>query len=459
MFTKNLLYSALLAILFNNCATKTKSFVSTIPKEFYNKILVDPEISNMNMIANINVAELEKKANSNIAELLYEDNNITDDNYILKVWRKGDLKIIPKNGLIEIQLPLKIYAKALIDLGFFKQEKESTFEVIPSYITKISLSPDWKVITQTSANGYKWIIKPTINIGPVEIDAAPFIEKILNDQQSKIALEADKIIANSVNIKEYVENGWKILQTPIAISEKYNSWLTITPTDVFFIPIHGDDKTLKVGVSVKGKTETFVGEKPAVNYLPIPSLSNFQASDNTYNINLVARISFAQASIIAKQNLLKQEFATEKYKIKIDDIDFFGAGNNLVVKTMVSGDIDATIFLKGIPAFDSSSNSIIVQNLDFDLETKNKLFKVADWLSHGTFIKKMEKNLVFPLKTQTDEAKLYLQKLLTANKINDYVTLNGTVNSLTPKKIDIINEYFVLQIGAKGKIEMNLSGF
>jgi hypothetical protein len=456
------LFALIILSILYSCKTSNKGKISALaPKEFYNKAEIDPEISHINMLTGIPVAALEKRANDNIPELLYEDNNIDDDGYSIKVWRKGGLKIIPQKGMIEFRLPLKIHAKAKIDLGFLKHEQEADFELTPSYVTRISISPDWKIISKTTSNGYQWVTKPTVKIGPMEIDIAPFIEKILDKQQDKIGAEIDNIVAANVSIKSYVESAWQLIQTPIPLADKYNAWLKISPKEVFFIPIHGDTSVLKAGVAIKGMTNTFIGEKPGVVYTPVPDISVYDEPDNSFKINLLARISFATASAIAKENIKRQKLNLNdgKNKFKIDDIEIYGSGEKLIVKATVSGDVNGVIYLSGNPYYDSSTTSISVKGLDFELETKNQLLKTADWLAHGVFIKKIEKALTFPIKSQTEEAKAYLQKFITDNKINNYVTINGNIESISAQKMLIIDNYILLQIAARGIINMSLSGF
>ena len=421
---------------------------------------MEPDVSYVQVRAAFSVKELQKKANAEIPEVLYEDNNIEDDNYTIKVTKKDVLKITPKGELIEIRLPLKVYAKARINLGFFKKEQEASFEVTPIYLSRIKVLPDWKIETKTSSNGYDWITKPKISIGPVDIDIAPYIEGLLDKEQDRIASEVDKQIADNLNIKSHVEKAWELIQSPIAISEKHNAWIKISPKEVFFVPLTGDTAIIRAGIGIKGITESFVGEKPGVIYQPLPNLSVYSPNEDAFNINLLARVSFEKASSIARENLVGQTFTFDdnKYAIKVEDIDIYGSGEKIVVKTRLSGSINGEIFLKGIPIYDSTTMTIKIKNLDYDMDTKNQLLKTADWLAHGTFVKKMEKNFYFPVKPQIDEAKNYIQTMLNNNKVNPYVIVNGKINELIPKKLLIIDDYFLIQINASGKLDLNITG-
>lgn len=447
-----------ISFLFFSC---TKKFAINQPTEFYNKLISSKEPSSFTVLASFPIKDLEKTANARVPTMLYEDNNIEDDNYTLKVGRRGDIQIKPKGDLIFIKIPIEIYAKTQVNLGFFKSSYDANFQLNVNYYSKISATSDWKIITTTTSNGFEWITQPTIKIGPLELNISAFVEKKFNEELQRFSFEIDKIIAEKISLKEYVDQAWNTLQTPIEIQKDNNSWVKITPNEVFFIPPFGDTTLLKTGIKINCIAETFFGRKPETSLLPLPLLKIANASSDSFNLNLSMQLSFKYAAELAKLHLKGKNFSFQdgKKNINITDLELYGSGEKVVAKTTIEGDFKGIIYFAGIPQYDSATACIKINKLDFSIDTKNKLFKAANWFAHGTLVKKMEKEFVFPVKDQIEEAKVKMNKALLNNKINNFLTINGQLNSVTPKKLYIIEDFFLLQIQSKGKLSLDIGAF
>ena len=443
----------------------SKKFVAPKPEEFYKSPETLSELSNVNIITTIAVSDLQKQLNSQVPVKLYEDNNIEDDNYMITVSRRSDIQMVPKGSLINFKIPLNISGKARLKLEQFgleiKQEKDASFAIDINYVTKITATPDWKLITRTSSNGYNWITKPTIKLGIIDFNVAPFLEKILDEQQDNIAKEIDKQVADKLSLKEHVIKAWETIQTPFSISDEYNAWVKISPQEVFLIAPYGDNQSISTGIGVKGIAETFLGKKPEATIAPLPPLKIMEKPTNEFSINLISKVSMNWVSDMAKKNFKDKTFSSEDNKkaVKIEDIDLFGSGEKIIVKALMSGSFNGVVYLSGTPVYDTVNAVIKFKNMDFDIQTKNKLYKTANWLAHDYIMKKLQPLFVFPVKQQLEEAKTTITKNLTNNKVNNFLTLNGKVNDINPRKLLIVEDYFLVLIEAKGNLNLNVSGF
>ena len=65
----------------------------------------------INMPILIKLKDIENKTNSLLNGLIYEDNDLEDDDIEMKVWKLSPIIISNKDGKIKTVLPLKVQAK------------------------------------------------------------------------------------------------------------------------------------------------------------------------------------------------------------------------------------------------------------------------------------------------------------------------------------------------------------
>ncbi len=446
-------YNICIAFILFSCAKKA---IVTGPKEYYLKPEFQSEVSVLNMIANFPTANVAQILNSKMPEVIYEDTNIDDDNYTLKVTKRASFIVEPQAEYIYLIAPLKIEAKARLSAGFIKAEQEGSFELDVKFRLQPGLTPDWHITTSAMPAGFQWITEPKVKLGPFDISVAPFLEKIITKQQEQIAKEIDKRVLTSFDIKPLVEEAWKYVQYPIPVNKAINAWTKIDPIAVYFIPMDGTAENIKFGLGIKAKLETTVGNKPVFENSSLPSLSFGNYSDSLFTINLVSKIGLKEASDIAKEQLAiaPLSFENGKYKININDVDFYGSGKNIVVKALLSGDYNGLLYLYGIPYYDTTTTTIKIKDLNFATDTENKLKQTYSWLFKGYLKKQLTKHLQFPLNNKANGAAETLTNYINNLKIADGIKMNAKIYSVAPDKIQIGEGELIFSVRAKGKLQL-----
>jgi len=428
------------------------------PKEYYLKPEFQTEVSVLNLIAAFPTANIEQVLNRKVPTTIYKDSIMDDDNYTLHVTKRASFIIEPQGEYIFLTAPLKIDAKARLSAGFIRAEQEGSFELDVKFRLQPGLTPDWRITTSTMPAGYKWVTEPKVKLGPFDISVAPFLEKIITQQQARIALEIDKRVFEYFDIRPFVEEAWKYVQYPIPVNKAVNAWTKVEPQSVYLIPINGSKENIRFGLGIKAKLETTIGTKPAFENTPLPSLSTGSYSDSLFSINLVSKIGMKEASTLAKEQLTITPLAFEngKYKINITDLDFYGSGNKLVVKALISGSYNGLLYLYGIPYYDSTTTSVKIKDLNFSTETENKLKQTYSWLFKGYLKKQLTKYLQFPLNNKANGAAASLTDYLNNLNIAKGIKIKAVVNSVAPNKILIGDGELILLVRAKGKLELQV---
>lgn len=459
----------LLSLLIGACSTK-KAFLANQPDAAYQKAVERvKEISTLNIPIEIPLSEVERKINEQLGNLLFEDNSLDNnggDNLMLKVNKRLPLMIEAKGGnQFNIKVPVNIWAKAgwkveKFGLAVAKYE-ETQFDIDINFLTRISMDENWKINTTTSPNGYKWISEPKVKIGFFDVPITSIIEKIVDRELPNVTQIIDAEVGK-INLKPQVETAWKAVQSPFLINEAYQAWLKVTPLEIMMTPLSNKGRNVRVGLGIKASTETFIGNKPSDAVMAaIPGLKLVNQLEEKFEVGLIAQIPYSQARKLAMDQTggKTYEFMEGKYKITVVDLDVYGQSDFLVVAATLTGSLNGKVFLKGKPLFDPKTNSLKMSELDYDLDTKNKLAKTADWLAHGKFLKLMEPYFSISVASQLEEAKKMIQKNLAGNQFNKNINLNGQLDQLTPEKIYLTESGIQAVISAKGKIEVRVAGF
>lgn len=440
------------------------------PEEKYNQVKMPAgrQLSVINIPVSISMAEVEKQINTRLKDLLYEDSSLENngnDNLMLKVWKRDPITVQALHDVFHITVPLKIWAKGglpLDKLGIHISEfKETEFALNVHFATKVSIDKDWQVHTQTSANGFDWISKPVLKIGFLEFSLASVAGRMIDKQQDKLAAQIDQQVEQNLDIRKHIEQGWHTLQQPLLISKQYEIWLRILPSQVLMTPISGQGRQATALIGIKAFTETSFGQKPEVEAKEqIPALEVVQHIPDSISIGLMGEISHTQASNILRENFLNKDFTFNegKHHVTLTGIDLYGSGENLVIKAGLTGSAEGNIYLKGKPYFDPATQSVMLQNLDYDLDTKNKLLKTANWLAKGRFVQKMQEAFRLPLEKQITQAKELIQANLTGKQIAKGIVLNGQLDKLTPSEVYITPTSIVATALAKGKVKVHIEG-
>jgi len=459
----------LLSLLIGACSTK-KAFLANQPEAAYQKSVERvKEISTLNIPIEIPLSEVERKINEQLGNLLFEDNSLDNnggDNLMLKVNKRLPLSIEAKGGnQFNIKVPVNIWAKAGWKVEKFgltvAKYEETQFDIDINFLTRISLDQNWKITTTTTPNGYKWISEPKVKIGFFDVPITSIIEKIVDRELPNVTQIIDSEVGK-INLKPQVETAWKAVQSPFLINEAYQAWLKVTPLEIMMTPLSNKGRSVKVGLGIKASTETFIGNKPSDAVMAaIPGLKLVNQLEEKFEVGLIAQIPYNQARKLAMDQTggKTYEFMDGKYKITVVDLDFYGQGDFLVVAATLTGSLNGKVFLKGKPIFDPTTNSLKMSDLDYDLDTKNKLARTADWLAHGKFLKLMEPYFSISVASQLEEAKKMIQKNLAGNQFNKNINLNGQLDQLTPEKIYLTESGIQAVISAKGKIEVRVAGF
>ena len=480
---KQILITLTIAIILQGCASSNPSTKSSsgvgggvsttvtqsnpeAPKEsyLYKGKQVEKNVSTIGIPFEISMADVERQINASVKDLVFEDNSMEDnnyDNFMCKVYKRDNIVVTTQNEAFTFNVPLKVWAKVGYKvMGMSIPPQELNFEFNVKFGSKFSIAPNWEANVQSFPIGYEWIKKPTVRLAGFDISLAGLVERALNSKQDAILKALDDAVRKNVEIKKYIVQAWNAAMQPYLLSEKYRTWLKITPTELQMTPLISVNNKVKATIGIKAITETVTGAKPA--FLPVitvPDLKLVASIPDDFQVGIMAEIPLSEATKLTGDTLIGQNFSFKdgKYNVQVTDIDIYGDNEKMVIKSGLKGNINGKIYFKGTPAYDPIKKTVYLDNFDYDLQTKNFLVGTANWLFQGVFAKNMKESMTFNIGGQIDEMKKQMQANLN-KQVSKGVTLRGNVFDLTPDKVYLTPNSIICVINAKGKLDIKIDG-
>ena len=480
--TTSFIYSLLLvtamSITLTGCSSTDKLNASAPEATTVAAPAYRPQLSSITVPVSISVAAMEDKLNEEVKGILYRDTNLDDDNVAVTVSKGGRMSIRAEKDKVYFSVPLRIYAKGRWKWDPCKlcpaidKTEDTTFDMVIKTESKIGLTDDYRINTITSGD-FEWgNTKPVLELGPLKIGLARFVEPALRNQMATLSKQLDKELQSRLDMKKYVAQAWQMVQEPVKLDDDMNAWLTVVPKEVRMAPLYAQNGTLNtrlgitsyISVTTDGKPQTQINKN-----LPKLIVDNRLADD--IQIGLTTTIPYAHASKMVQAQVAKQTYKFDggKSELTVNDAAILPGGEQLVLMLDVNGKTKAGLFtkkivgkvyLRGTPYYDAQTASIKVRDVDYDLDTKDKLLNTASWLAKNKFKDMIQAQVSFPVQSQLDDAKKMLQSTLDKQgRVNESLLLRGSIKHITPDNIYLTKDGIKAVVNAKGTLTATVDKF
>jgi hypothetical protein len=422
-----------------------------------------PSTLNVPLLIRTDVAQ--KMINQQLTGVLYETDTMTIANIKpvkLKVWKKDSITISLQGDELLYRVPLKIWMQFSFTVGALglshTEYQDVEASIALTFRSRIFVKNNWKIVTMTKPEGYEWLSDPVVKVRILSIPVKPVADFILARQKASFGEMIDKAVADLLDVKKMISPLWYKMQNPLLIvSDPDSLWLRLKPQGVYMTQLEGNDGSIKGSIGIKSVAETFFGtQPPAEKQDSLPEFVIPGQVDSSFVINLYNELSYESASQITRSLLIGQSFSSGKYEAIINDVNIYGMDGYAVVSIDLSGYYKGKIYVIGKVVYDSLNQSISIQDLEFDLNTKNRLVKTANALFHSTIISKLKPYLTYPLKQTILESQLVTQKMLSNKEISKNVYINGRLDSLNIAAINCTNAGIRTSLLGKGVLTLQI---
>lgn len=455
------------SILFvSSCATTSKIGALKPEPDDATPLIYENTPSFINMPISVKLKDIENQTNALLSGLIYEDNNIEDDDIEMKVWKLAPITI--KNDIgekgekIRTILPLKAIVKYRIGtkkLGIEMYDtREFHLDGVVTLVSDVSLI-NWKLNTKTELKSLDWNESPTMTVFGKNVPLTYLINPAVKLFKSKIERKIDDAIAKSLDFKPNVLAALEKICVPFLMNDTYESWLRIVPLEIYSTNAKLKNDTFVLDMGMKCNMETLIGKQPE---------SKFNASKiilkpvtkipEDITANIVAISTYQEASKIMTKNFAGQEFGSGSKKVKVQNVAIWHKKGKMIIALDVLGSVNGTIYLAGFPQYNEKTKEVFFDQLDYALDTKNKLMRTANWLVQGLVLKKIEQSCRYSIKPNLEEGQKSMLTYLKNYSPMQGVFVNGKMEDIQFQKIQLTNQAIIAFIKVKGTISVSVDG-
>ena len=450
----------------SSCSTSSK--IATLKPEPDNAdpLVYENSVSFINLPISVKLKDVENQTNTLLNGLIYEDNNIEDDNIEMKIWKLAPISITNdpavSGGKIKTILPLKVNFKYRIGtktLGVdLYNTKEFNLNGVVTLTSDVALT-NWKLITKTELKSLDWKESPTMVVFGKNVPVTYVMTPAIKLFRAKIEKSIDAAIEKSMDFKPNVLAALEKICTPFQMSEAYESWLRITPIEIYSTNAVLKNDTFLMDMGMKCTMTTLIGKKPE---------SKFDASKiilkpvtkipNQISANIAAISTYAEASKIMTKNFAGQEFGSGSKKVTVQKVDLWHKNNKMVIALDVLGAVNGTIYLTGFPLYNSQTKELYFDQLDYALDTKNKLMRTANWLAQGLILKKIQESCRYSIAPNLEEGKKSMGTYLKNYSPMAGVFVNGKIENIEFQKVQLTNKAIIAFLKINGTVNVAVDG-
>ena len=322
---------------------------------------------------------------------------------------------------------------------------------IVKFDSTISTTPDYTLTATTHVEPINFL--DPIRLTVLNIDFTNKLRDILQPQLDKVPEVIDPMVPGFTNAKPLCQKAWDSLSAPINLAP--DLWLLINPQAVSASNLNGTGNTVIETLSLTAKPEVISGTQPSATSTPLPPLSQ-GSSANNFHVSVKGTLNFDDATKTLSDKVVGRMYPISGHPVKIEKIDIYGTGQEVVAQVTVSGDLAATVFLVGKPTYNPDTGNFYIPDLDYSIETKNVLAKVADWFLHDEFKKSLQAETTWNLTGDLSKAKELLHDAIN-RRISSNVTLSGTVNDPIQPTITSTSSAFIITATVDGTIAAHVT--
>jgi hypothetical protein len=301
-----------------------------------------------------------------------------------------------------------------------------------------------------------WIQEPTVRLLGIKIGVRKIAENLLDKRRADIETAIDEAVHDELRLDKQVNRIWRDIQKPVRISRNPEEiWIVPRPFSVAVAPVSGNSQHITLPIQIAFRVDTRIGEMPVIDRLePLPRLLRRNRLPDASRLEVLARVPYAALNQVLDRTLSKQKLDLAGGNIKIKDVSVYGGGRSLIMKADVSGAVNGTLYFRGLPTFDTLTNMVRVQDVDYDVVTKEYLFSTADWLLHDHLRDTLQSVMKVPLRYNVDALPEKIETAFARGKAGKKSDLDVDRFRLVPQRIVVRPEGIEILIKVESRVDL-----
>ncbi len=326
---------------------------------------------------------------------------------------------------------------------------EGERKVTVNFQAGLTLKGDYHVVPVIKAMEPRPIDKCTVCFWGQDITST--VMQRLKAQLDEASVSMTSTIS-AMDLRPQFQKVWDMLNAIQPISNY--GYLQINPQQIRVSDLTADKDTLRLSIGISAKPRV-TQVRPTETRTVIPDIT-VGPSRKGFSIHTDAVMHYDSLSNILNAAMNKKRIDAEgsgKYVI-VEKVQVYGSGSSMLnLKMVFSGSVSGTFYLSGKPAYDAAKKELKLDDLNYDIRSKDMALKAGEWLFNKKIMRELEKYTRFDLRS-------YEQMLLT--KINSEfnrelrkgISLLGSVKTVNIEKIYPFTDQLIIRFGSTGDMEI-----
>ena len=381
--------------------------------------------------------------------------------YAREMWERDPLRLSIHDDQVDVSAHVRYRARLAahpcaplvgcrwVELGSCGTDSEMpTMDI--GLRTTLTYTREWTVLPRTRPLP----VRPGVRckLTEAKIDVTERVREMVQGVIDRAAPQVDEKIRDAVELRRRVEDLWSDIQQPIRASR--DVYLLIQPESVSATPPRGKGTTLTTSVAVTVRPRVIIGDRPPVAELPLPPGGRV-APGRGFQVQLLAELPYAVVDSMLAKKLAGRTFDAHGHKVTVVGTNLYGSGDRVVLKVRVKGDARGTIYLVGTPRFDPATQVISVPDLDFSVESKELLPRVAEWLMGDQLRDELRGAAHFELADRIASIRGDVDQALNRN-LGRSVRMSGGVDALRPLGVFVFSRSLAAVVAADGHVQIHV---
>lgn len=242
-----------------------------------------------------------------------------------------------------------------------------------------------------------WSVLPSVTVPPATIgnrcrltalnfDVSDRIASTVRDHFVGLVSNFTSSLKSKLMFHDLAAEAWQKISLPYEIPGAPGTFFTLNPKEARLGDLRADPdgKGITVSAGLTAKPILQAGTPVNSQPTPLPPLKTGTAG-NQVHIELPLQVSYDTISDAINGRLAGRMYPIGGYQETIDKVAVYGTTQSLVLQVNLSGEAHGVLYLTGSPNYNAVTHVLSIENLDYTVETKNAIAKVADWLLHEHF--------------------------------------------------------------------------
>jgi len=454
----------------------TQPAVSTLIQAPPSQIAVELNIP----LANLQAA-LNSRLPSRLQGVVADPSDLVTEDTLEWSITLGTISLHPAGNAVKFSLPMQA-AEARLQgrmgvkrkndglLGKLEEAAGFTFSETAHFagtvtgLIQLDVTPDWTLAPILQASVKLSQAEAQLFGKAITVSFRGAIQDRVDQAMARLSTDLREQLASSNALRETVQQAWEDIYALKQVSAQPRTWLTLEPSALGLGTPQLDKQTLTVVVQALVESAVIIADKaPTLSKQALPAPMPMPSTTQGLHLLIPLAVKLSDFQAVSPDVLgLPTHIDVSGGQLKLQQLALQGQGGQLYLKATLEAQlgwfksIEATVYIAAQAVLDTTNNELYLEQLDYDLRTKNALLKTADTLLKPTVLSELAERSRFSLEPTTAELLAQAQAKLDELEADLPSGLNADFNLFNSqvKQLVVADNWLILLVEAEGVATM-----